>query len=72
MDYGTFDKLFPKKGINDSKFKAWMAKVDAIVFRKAGVGCDDLPDYCYLDAFEDGSSPNQTACAVIRAAKEDF
>ncbi len=53
-------------------FAAWMAKVDAIIAAKFGVGADDLPDFLYLDEFEDGATPKQAAFAAIKAAKEDF
>jgi len=51
-------------------YDAWFAKVDAIIVSRAGVNAADLPDFCYLDAFEDGASPAATAGRVIRAARD--
>ena len=33
-------------------------------------GADDLPDYCYADAFEDGVKPATAARRAIGAAQE--
>lgn len=54
------------------RFDAWMAKVNAILERKTGLDSNDLPDFCYLDAYEDGATPSQAAASAIRAAREDF
>jgi hypothetical protein len=51
-------------------FDAWMAKVNALIVKKTGVDADDLPDFCYLDEFEDGATPAQAAKAAVQAAKE--
>ena len=51
-------------------FGTWKAKVDALISAKCGITSDDLPDYCYRDAFEDGATPAQAAKAAIKAAKE--
>lgn len=51
-------------------YDKWMAKVDAFIARKFGVDSNDLPDWNYLDAFEDGMSPSAAAKAAISAAKD--
>ena len=35
-------------------FAEWKRQVSANVEARAGLGCDDLPDYCYRDMFDDG------------------
>lgn len=69
MDAAKFDALFPVAKPNP-KFDAWMAKVNAAVVKKCGLSADDLPDWGYFDAFEDGFSPAAAANAAIKAAKE--
>lgn len=54
----------------NTSFDAWMAKVNALIVKKTGFNADDLPDYNYLDAFEDGHSAGSTASSAIRAARE--
>jgi len=51
-------------------YSAWMKKVDAIIVKKCGLGADDLPDFNYLDAFEDGFSPAAAAKEAIKWAKD--
>ena len=52
-------------------FEQWMAKVDAILSRKlCGLTSRDLPDWMYIDAFEDGVSPASAASQALKAAKE--
>jgi Family of unknown function (DUF5419) len=51
-------------------FDAWMKKVDAALVKKCGLDNRDLPDWNYLDAFEDGYSPSKAASAAFQAAKE--
>lgn len=66
MTNAWFDNLPVYKP--DPKFAVWMAKVDAFISKKFGVDSSDLPDWNYLDAFEDGMSPSAAAKAAIRAA----
>lgn len=40
-------------------FEAWMKRVDRIIVRHFGVGADDLPDWGYHDAYEDGLTPSE-------------
>ncbi len=73
MTKEEFNRAFPVKSadrIDSEKFNVWMAKVDALIAKSTGVGADDIPDYCYRDAFDDGASPSSAAKAAIRAAKE--
>jgi len=50
----------------------WKGAVNAAVVRKIGLDCDDLPDWRYMDAYNEGVSPLRAASAVIRAAKKDM
>ena len=51
-------------------FDEWMNQVNSVVLKKTGLFADDLPDYCYRDAYADGEAPGSTARAASRAAKE--
>lgn len=53
-------------------FEEWKRKVNNILIEKYGLGTDDLPDYCYRDAYEDNVSVKTTASAVYRNAKDDM
>ena len=55
---------------NGLGFAAWMTTVNQYVLDRIGCWADDLPDYCYADAFEDGVSPKSAASRAIRAARE--
>lgn len=41
------------------KFEDWMAQVDRLLDARYGVGSSDLPDYLWLDHFDNGSSPRE-------------
>jgi Family of unknown function (DUF5419) len=56
----------------DLEFGVWMVKVDDAVKTLAGISADDLADYCYRDAFEDGLSPKQAARRAIKADRESY
>ena len=47
-------------------FEQWKSKVNEAVERLVGLSCDDLSDYCYADAWEDGVSPIAAARRAIR------
>lgn len=47
-------------------FEAWKAKVNEIIESEIFVGCDDLEDWDYRLAFEDGMSPEEAADEVLR------
>jgi hypothetical protein len=56
--------------IENSGFDYWLQRVNAYLVRKCGLGSDDLPDWCYRDAFDDGYTPSEAAREVIRAARD--
>jgi hypothetical protein len=60
----------PSTYINLLPFAQWMHSVDLTIQRITGLSADDLPDYCYRDAYEDGLSPAQAARRAVRAAME--
>lgn len=49
-------------------FEQYMADVRCDMLRRCGMEPDDLPDYDYATAFEDGVAPETTALRAIRAA----
>jgi hypothetical protein len=51
-------------------YTAWKKQVDAELEALCGMSSDDLPDYGYADAFEQGRSARSVAKAALRAAKE--
>ena len=50
-------------------FTEWMKAVDVQVAVLCGCSADDLPDYCYADAYEDDATPRQAARAAVRGAR---
>ncbi len=55
----------------EADFQQFLAHVDQVVRRMTGMSRDDLPDYDYRTAFEDGVLPGTTARRAIRAARDD-
>lgn len=51
-------------------FEVWQAKVNAFLIRKCGFGIDDLPDWDYYNAWNDGMPPSQAAYQVIQNARD--
>jgi hypothetical protein len=51
---------------NRPTFDAWMAAVDAALVRKCGVNSSDLPDVCYRDRYDTGSTPEEAADEAIK------
>lgn len=54
---------------NKMSFEQWRAKVNMYVEMYIGLGCDDLPDWDYWYAWNDGMSPSKAASEVVRNAK---
>ena len=57
---------------SEEHFKIWMQQVDAHLEKMGGVTSDDLPDYCYRDAFNQGRTSLATARAAYRRAYQDY
>ena len=51
-------------------FMLWLSDVDAELVRRSGLGVDDLPDWLYRDAYDDGAYPVDVARDVL--ADNDF
>lgn len=56
--------------MQNTNFKEWKQKVNVYVVKLTGLSCDDLPDYPYYNAYQNGDSPSVAAKDVIRAAKD--
>lgn len=54
--------------IRRADFATWMACVEQELERIAGVCSDDIEDWCYHDAFDDGSSPYTAAVEALENA----
>jgi hypothetical protein len=54
----------------DDGFKTWMEQVNDQIYRKCGLGADDLPDWCYRDAYDARTTPRSAASQAVRAAKD--
>ena len=48
-----------------AKRDAWLSVVAEEIEYLTGMGMDDLPDFCYADAYDDGRSPKQTARLAV-------
>ncbi len=46
-------------------FKEWMKLVDNELMSIAGLGHDDLTDFAYWDAWDDGVDPHEVAIDVL-------
>lgn len=51
-------------------FETWQNKVNTFLIKKWGFGIDDLPDWDYYNAWNDGIPPSQAAYMVIQNAKD--
>ena len=49
-------------------FEVWMEKVDDHIEAASGLTMEDLPDWHYYDAFDDGVSPKSAAEAALYEA----
>jgi hypothetical protein len=57
----------------DRKFRSfedYMRVVNVWLERRCGLSSDDLPDYCYYDAYDLGDPPERAAKKALKAAKD--
>ena len=47
--------------MSDGAFDQWMKVVDSLICDELGVGVNDLPDYLWRDAYDDGIAPQDAA-----------
>jgi len=50
-------------------FDEWKTMVDSLIAAKVGLTSDDLPDWDYYSAWQDGVRPSVAAARAIRADK---
>jgi len=55
---------------NKIPFSQWMRDVDKAISLLVGLISDDLPDWCYRDAYDEGLSAKVAARKAIRSAGE--
>ena len=48
-------------------YTEWKKAVDAEVVKLSGLSCDDLADFMYRDAFDDGELPEDVVIQVLEA-----
>jgi hypothetical protein len=48
-------------------FKTWMNKVDGWLYKKCGLTSNDLADFCYRDAYDNGERPASIGKRVLEA-----
>ena len=51
-------------------YSQWMQQVNRILVKKCGMDADMLPDYCYLDAYRAGDTPEEVAQDAIDNARD--
>jgi Family of unknown function (DUF5419) len=49
-------------------FEVWMKEVDRILDTACGLTSQDIPDWMYYDAYEDGVKPTVAAKRALKAA----
>lgn len=57
---------------NAGTFAEWLAKVDKHVVDRLGICLDDLPDWNYRDAYDEGMTPARAASRTINNAKRNL
>jgi hypothetical protein len=53
-----------------SSFEVWKQKVDQAMQKLCGLSCDDLPDFDYYSAYQNGWTPMSAARSARSAANE--
>ena len=50
----------------------WMKEVDSLISRQIGLGANDLPDFLYRDAYDDGRTTKSVAREVIKVNMDEM
>ena len=58
-----------RSDVSEAAFTAWMAEVDKHILNAVGMDHNDLPDWRYRDAFEEGMAPVKAAKRAVKAAE---
>lgn len=53
----------------EKTFEQWMEEVNVALVSMCGMGSEDLPDWNYWDAWDDGISPKSAAADVLEEAE---
>ncbi len=54
--------------MNHQAYLDWLTDVDAVSFRATGLTLDELPDYEFHTAYEDGETPEDVLDDILREA----
>lgn len=46
-------------------YQKWKRRVDHLVNEAVGISTDDLPDFPFMDYYEDGTSPENTVAEIL-------
>ncbi len=52
--------------MSNHHFNSWMKELDECLYESVGVTSQDLPDWDFFDAFEDGLEAYEAASAMLR------
>ena len=50
-------------------YAEWFARVNTLLIKDCGWGINDLPDYCYKEAYDAGDTPSECMRDVIKNAE---
>ncbi len=53
-------------------FELWMLAVDMEIQKTTGLTSSDLPDYCFRDEYDSGTSPEDTADLLLEEIKVGY
>ena len=54
------------------KYDRWMKRVDTICWSRLGMSYQDMPDWNWRDAFEDGATPSEAVRDFMEDEGYDF
>lgn len=49
----------------NEEFRDWMSEVDVVISRVCGLTSNDIADWRWRDAFEDGTEPKEAAMEAL-------